>query len=194
MASGSSSAAPACRLAAMTGSSVVAVSCVLFALIAACGQKQAETPASPRLAGACDAICAKRAGCDAKFEAGACRTRCTTYESLRRSESFRDGAGDSFLTCLTTHACDPDLGAAGNACAVEVSNRLAPSAKAKALCAKLEPQFRDCNATWAVPCLAELNLFSDQDLAGFDECVDRQCRNGATCFRGAEERALSNHH
>lgn len=52
---------------------------------------------------------------------------------MRRSESFRDGAGDSFRACLTTNACAADLAAAANGCAVEVSNRLAPSAKAKAL-------------------------------------------------------------
>ena len=44
---------------------------------------------------------------------------------MRRSESLRDGAGDSFLACLTTNACAADLAAA--------ANRLAPSAEEKAL-------------------------------------------------------------
>jgi hypothetical protein len=178
----------------MSTSKVVGAVVALIGLVAACGPKEAETPASPKLVQVCDAICGKRAACDAKADAAACRTRCTTYESMRHAEAFRESAGDSFLACIVTNACDADLAAAANRCAVEVSARLPPSAKAKALCAKLEPQFRDCNVTWRVPCVAELNLFADQDLAAFDECVDRQCRNGATCFRSAEAQVVSKHH
>ena len=166
---------------------------VLGVVAMACGPTRAETPASPKLTQMCDSLCGKRASCEKGFEASACKTRCTTYEALRRIEAFRGDAGDRILECVNKDACAADLGEAAKRCANEIGKTLPVSDKAKALCAKLEPQFRDCNIAWETPCTQELSFYEPADLGVFDECVDRQCRGGRACFAEAEHALLSKH-
>lgn len=162
---------------------------ILFALcaIAACSPK-AEAPASPKLAQTCDALCKKRGSCDPKFDVTACNQRCTTSEAVRKLEGYRGDAGDKILECASKQCGEIDT--VLHTCAQEVASTFPPSDKAKALCAKIEPQFRDCNIKLQTPCLTSLTLLDPADLGKFDECVDRQCRNGRVCYEEAEHQVL----
>ena len=106
---------------------------------------------------------------------------------FRRFEAFRPAATDLFLACLSTNACEKDFTAKAKACAGEVPKKLPAGPRAKALCAKLEPQLADCGTTWKVTCVDDLTLFAEEDLGVFDECVGRSCRSSTSCFRAAED-------
>lgn len=51
----------------------------------------------------------------------------------------------------------------------KVATKLAPTAKAKAMCAKLEPPMNDCGVAWNLPCTAELSVFAESDFSVFEE-------------------------
>ena len=175
----------------MTTTVVRTLAAAIFGAVVACGGALASTPPSAKLAQSCDAICSKRKECDARFDGEACKKRCTTLESVRKIEAFRPEATDPILACITANACDADLGAKAGKCVTDVAAKLPVSARAKALCVKLESTFNDCGIPWSQPCTAELSLFAEQDLVVFDGCVDRSCRGGVHCFRDAENGLIS---
>lgn len=166
---------------------------VVTGIVAGCGAsgRVASSPPSEKLTQACDAFCTKRASCDAKFEKEACKARCTTSAAFRKVEALKREATNSILECLVANACDADLQARGQDCYRATAKALPTSPRVKHLCAKLEDAFVSCNATWKTPCIDDLKVFEDADLADFDECINRSCRSGMACFRSAEDKLLS---
>ena len=169
-----------------------ALAAVSFVMVA-CGGR-AATPASPKLTQACESFCARYANCPAHPDGEACRTRCTTRDSVRRVEAMRAEASDAWWSCFSANACEADLGAAGERCVRAVATKLPPTAKAKAMCAKLEPPMNDCGVTWNMPCTAELSVFEESDLSVFEECASRSCKRIGTCFSESERELLARRH
>lgn len=168
---------------------------VAAAAVVACGGGSvAKTPPSAKISQFCETTCARRHECNAAFDAGVCKTRCTTLEAVRKIEAFKPEATDAMLTCITANACDAELGIKARDCANGVARKLPVTPKAKAICAKLESAFADCGAPWATPCTAELSLFPESEIGIFEECANRQCRTGLHCFRDAEDSLLTRAH
>ena len=156
--------------------------------------EMSSSPPSARILKACDGLCEKGKECKGALDVERCKSRCSSAESIRKIESFRQEAGDAMLACLTANVCEPDHEALGKRCVHEVAQSLPVTPKLKAVCAKLEDAFAACGTKWITPCTEELRFFADQDLDGFGECVNRSCKGGANCFREAEHAILTKPH
>jgi hypothetical protein len=103
---------------------------------------------------------------------------------------MRAEASDAWWSCFTANACEADLEAAGKRCGREIATKLPATARAKAICTKLEPAMTDCGVAWHIPCAAELSVFAESDLADFEACAGRTCKHVASCFNEAERELL----
>ena len=172
----------------------VAVTTVAVVACGGSGRERVESPPSAKTVQSCDALCTKRSACGASAAADAerCKERCTTNEAVRKVEALRAEVADDIMGCITAHACDPDLAALGKRCVLDAVKKATASAKVKALCGKLENAFSSCEQmNWRAACTDELKIFADEDLDGFNDCIDRSCRSGTGCFRETEHALLT---